>query len=347
MMHKSLNALLWLASEALHPSLYAQIFSIVWIALLTWPPAARRRSIQVAAVVGALDLLLHVQAIAGLQVWFPGFPTLLTFADIITAVGGFLMIVVGAVELIRNRSKPLTLGMARASAPTSVRIEPRTSNAVSEAGELQMAATLPRLRATTASARLPRYGGDALQGKSVGARTQEPPSVSQVERVANELGLTVIIPAYNERETIITVVDRVLKQSVVTEVIIVDDGSSDGTGAVIDSAPWPEHVRVLHHRVNQGKGAAIRTGIGEATQGVIVIQDADLEYDPHDYPIVLRPIWEERAEVVYGSRFLTPRPFSFWLDLANRLLTFATNVLYGSRLTDMETCYKAFRSDVL
>lgn len=164
---------------------------------------------------------------------------------------------------------------------------------------------------------------------------------------ARQMGLSVIIPVYNERETVVSIICRVMDQPTVTEIVVVNDGSKDGTGEILEGMRWPKVVRVLHHAVNQGKGAAIRTGITAATQGIIIVQDADLEYDPADYPIVLQPIWDGQADVVYGSRFLTPRPFSFWLDLANRLLTLATNVLYGSRLTDMETCYKAFRSEVL
>ena len=161
------------------------------------------------------------------------------------------------------------------------------------------------------------------------------------------LGLSVIIPTYNEQRTIAEVVRRVLAQPAVAEVLVVDDGSTDDTAKAIRAAAFPPHVRLLEHPENQGKGAAIRTGIAAATQGMIIIQDADFEYDPADYPAVLQPILDGRADVVYGSRFLTPRPYAFWLDLANRCLTLATNLLYGSRLTDMETCYKAFRADVL
>ncbi len=160
-------------------------------------------------------------------------------------------------------------------------------------------------------------------------------------------GLSVVIPVYNEYDTIVEVVRRVLAQPLVTEVLVVDDGSSDGTADALGSVEWPPSVRRLSHPRNRGKGAAIRTGVAAATQGVIIIQDADFEYDPADYPTVVQPVLDNRADVVYGSRFLTPRPYAFWLDLANRCLTLATNVLYGSRLTDMETCYKAFRADVL
>jgi glycosyltransferase involved in cell wall biosynthesis len=161
------------------------------------------------------------------------------------------------------------------------------------------------------------------------------------------MGLSVVIPVYNEQDTIVAVIQRVLAQPLVTEVLVVNDGSADGTAEAIRGAAWPAHLRVLTHARNQGKGAAVRTGVAAATQDIIIIQDADFEYDPADYPVVMQPILEGRADVVYGSRFLTPRPSAFWLDLANRCLTLATNVLYGARLTDMETCYKAFRGDVL
>ena len=173
------------------------------------------------------------------------------------------------------------------------------------------------------------------------ASTRTPSTVQQA------LGLSVIIPVYNEESSVVDVIRRVLAQPQVSEVLVVDDGSSDGTAAAMHSVAWPTHVRLLSHPANQGKGAAVRTGITAASQDVIIVQDADFEYDPADYPLVLKPILEGRADVVFGSRFLTPRPESFWLDLANRLLTLATNVLYGSRLTDMETCYKAFRAEVL
>jgi glycosyltransferase involved in cell wall biosynthesis len=182
--------------------------------------------------------------------------------------------------------------------------------------------------------------GDAAAGAF--AAPLEPPA-----QPAAALGLSVIIPAYNEHRTIADVVRRVLAQPAVVEVLVVDDGSLDGTGTAVRDAGFPPSVRLLTHAQNRGKGAAIRTGIAGAQGGIIIIQDADFEYDPADYPIVLQPILEGRADVVYGSRFLTPRPYAFWLDLANRCLTVATNVLYGARLTDMETCYKAFRAEIL
>lgn len=160
-------------------------------------------------------------------------------------------------------------------------------------------------------------------------------------------GLSVVIPVFNEEATVVEVIRRVLAQPLVTEVLVVDDGSSDGTSRAMHAVSLPDRVRFFSHPKNCGKGAAIRTGVAAASQGIIIVQDADFEYDPRDYPIVLQPILDGRADVVYGSRFLTPRPHAFWLDLANRLLTVATNVLYNARLTDMETCYKAFRADVL
>jgi glycosyltransferase involved in cell wall biosynthesis len=171
------------------------------------------------------------------------------------------------------------------------------------------------------------------------------PNVAAPRAVA--LGLSVIIPVYNEHRTIAEVVRRVLAQPSVAEVLVVDDGSTDGTAQALRTATFPTHVRLLAHPQNRGKGAAIRTGIAAATQGIIIIQDADFEYDPSDYPTVLQPILDGLADVVYGSRFLTSRPYAFWLDLANRCLTLVTNLLYGSHLSDMETCYKAFRAETL
>lgn len=163
------------------------------------------------------------------------------------------------------------------------------------------------------------------------------------------LRLSVIIPCYNERATIARVVDQVLAVGRADEIIIVDDGSTDGTREILGQIAQNSNVTVLYHATNCGKGAAVRTGIAQATGDIILIQDADLEYDPRDYPALLQPIEEGRATVVYGSRFLGgPRKaMLFWHTVGNRLLTLITNILYDTILTDMETGYKVFRADVI
>ncbi len=161
--------------------------------------------------------------------------------------------------------------------------------------------------------------------------------------------LTVIIPVFNERDTIREIVRRVNATGLVHEIIIVDDGSTDGTRQCLEEMDGHQNVRAFFHAQNSGKGAAVRTGIENATGDVLLIQDADLEYDPLDYAALLQPIRNGDAQVVYGSRFLhtIPEGILFWNMLANRFLTFATNLLYGTHLTDMETGYKVFHKDVL
>ncbi len=161
--------------------------------------------------------------------------------------------------------------------------------------------------------------------------------------------LSVIIPIYNEARTISTILDRVLATGLTHEIILVDDGSTDGSRALLESMDGRQGIRVVLHKKNQGKGAAVRTGISAATGDVILIQDADLEYDPRDYPELIKPIEEGLADVVYGSRFLggPRRAVMFWHMIANKLLTFATNLLYNTILSDMETGYKVFRREVL
>jgi glycosyltransferase involved in cell wall biosynthesis len=160
--------------------------------------------------------------------------------------------------------------------------------------------------------------------------------------------VTVIIPVYNEVKTILEVVRRVASQPTVGEIIIVDDYSTDGARELLQETSFPDMVRVLYHDHNMGKGAGIRTGVRAATKDIIIIQDADLEYNPTDFPVVLRPILDGVADVVYGSRFLgIHRSFMFSHYVGNRFLSLVTNVLYNNMLTDMETGYKAFRAPVI
>ncbi|OIO86423.1 MAG: glycosyl transferase [Anaerolineae bacterium CG2_30_57_67] len=163
------------------------------------------------------------------------------------------------------------------------------------------------------------------------------------------MNLSVIIPVYNEKNTIHEILARVQKTGLVWEIVVVDDGSTDGTREVLAALNGKHGVRVILHNKNAGKGAAVRTGIQNARGDVMLIQDADLEYDPREYPGLLKPIQEGLADVVYGSRFLGAphRAILFWNMLANKLLTLMTNILYNNMLTDMETGYKVFRREVV
>jgi glycosyltransferase involved in cell wall biosynthesis len=159
------------------------------------------------------------------------------------------------------------------------------------------------------------------------------------------------MPAYNEAATIASVVAKVLVRPEVAELVIVDDGSSDGTGAAIQELAAREpRVRAFSHEVNRGKGAALRTGFSKATAPLVVVQDADLEYDPADYPILLGPILEGKADVVFGSRFLgsgSHRVLYFWHFVANTGLTLLSNMGTNLNITDMETCFKVFKREVI
>ncbi|HEY6808898.1 MAG TPA: glycosyltransferase family 2 protein [Gemmatimonadales bacterium] len=167
---------------------------------------------------------------------------------------------------------------------------------------------------------------------------------------AGELRLSVIVPAFNEAETIERVVRQLRALPLPVEIIAVNDASTDQTGAVIDRLVKDKLLdRALHHPANRGKGAALRTGIAAASGDVVVVQDADLEYDPADLPALLGPIRSGRADAVYGSRFQggPHRVLYFWHSVGNRVLTLLSNMFTNLNLTDMETCYKLVRTDVI
>ncbi|MCC6165320.1 MAG: glycosyltransferase family 2 protein [Acidobacteria bacterium] len=162
--------------------------------------------------------------------------------------------------------------------------------------------------------------------------------------------LTVVIPVYNEVHTLLHLIDRVQDVAVDKDLILVDDCSTDGTRDLLQRTEFPPNVRVLYHERNQGKGAALRTGFAAATGDIVIIQDADLEYDPQEYPKLITPILEGRADVVFGSRFAggdAHRVLYFWHYMGNKFLTLCSNAFTNLNLTDMETCYKVFRREVL
>lgn len=167
--------------------------------------------------------------------------------------------------------------------------------------------------------------------------------------LADKKKLSIVIPCYNEENNILALVNKVLESPIKNkEIIVVDDCSKDGTRKVLEEQVKPLVSKIIYHDVNGGKGAALRTGFQAATGDAVIIQDADLEYDPMEYPKVVIPIFEDRAKVVYGSRFLGQKRKGYLANrLANWALTFFSNIFTHQKLTDMETCYKAFRREII
>jgi len=161
--------------------------------------------------------------------------------------------------------------------------------------------------------------------------------------------VSIIMPVYNEAQYIEEIVNRVLKTDIEKELVIVDDFSADGTRDILSKYVQHKDIKIIFHEKNKGKGAAIRTGLREVSGDVVIIQDADLEYDPRDYPKLLEPIQDGRADAVFGSRFLggPHRVLFFWHYIGNKVLTLLSNILSNLNLTDMETGFKAFKADVI
>ncbi|MBD5545430.1 MAG: glycosyltransferase family 2 protein [Lachnospiraceae bacterium] len=161
--------------------------------------------------------------------------------------------------------------------------------------------------------------------------------------------LTIVIPCYNERENIITIVEKILETPIPQkEIIVVDDMSTDGTREILEQKVKPLVSKIVYHQQNGGKGAALKTGFAHAAGDIVIIQDADLEYDPMEYETVIAPILKGEADVVYGSRFLASKAKGYMTNrVANKFLTKLSNLFTHLKLTDMETCYKAFKRDII
>ncbi len=171
--------------------------------------------------------------------------------------------------------------------------------------------------------------------------------MSQLKK--QQFTLSIVIPCYNEKDSIHSIVEKVLSAPIENkEIIVVDDKSSDGTSDILDKEIAPLVSKVIHHEVNQGKGGALRTGFQQATGDLVIIQDADLEYDPNEYPLVVMPIINDECDVCYGSRFLKQAAKGYKANqIANKALTVFSNLFTGLSLTDMETCYKCFRREII
>lgn len=164
-----------------------------------------------------------------------------------------------------------------------------------------------------------------------------------------QVKLSIVIPCYNEKDNILNIVNKVLQSPVPNkEIIVVNDKSTDGTEVILEEKVKPLVSKIIHHEENGGKGAALKTGFMHATGDIVIIQDADMEYDPNEYPAVIAPIIEGRTNVVYGSRFLESKAKGYFLNrVANKFLTRLSNLFTHYKLTDMETCYKAFKREII
>lgn len=170
-----------------------------------------------------------------------------------------------------------------------------------------------------------------------------------VYQIPADLRISVAVPVYNEERTIEEIIRRIRAVPIPKEIVLVDDYSTDGTRAILKQMEGQPDLKIYYHEYNQGKGAALRTAFGHVTGDIVIIQDADLEYDPTEYPRLIQPIVDGRADVVYGSRFSgdVVRIHMFWHRVANGMLTLLSNIFTNLNLTDMETCYKVFRRNVL
>jgi len=172
--------------------------------------------------------------------------------------------------------------------------------------------------------------------------------VSTLAEIKN-MKISVVVPVFNERNTIEAIIDRIKAVPLKMEIVVVDDCSNDGTREILNKMN-DDMVRIIYHEANMGKGAALRTGFRNITNDIVIVQDADLEYDPGEYHKLIKPIIDGKADVVYGSRFMGSEPHRvlyFWHMVGNKILTFLSNMFTNLSLTDMETCYKVFRSEVL